>query len=106
MDNWLKRIVEDFKARIRQLYGERLVDIVLYGSYARDEQTGDSDIDLAVILTGDVSPGIEIDRMLDDITEVSEQYNSLISVYPVSLADYKNLNSPLLMNMRKEGIVA
>jgi len=106
MDNWLKRIVEDFKARIRQLYGERLVDIVLYGSYARDEQTGDSDIDLAVILTGDVSPGIEIDRMLDDITDISEKYNVLISVYPVSLADYKNLNSPLLMNMRKEGIVA
>src|SRR3989339_1920984 len=105
MDNWLKRIVEDFKARIRQLYGERLVDIVLYGSYARDEQTGDSDIDLAVILTGDVSPGIEIDRMLDDITDISEKYNVLISVYPVSLADYKNLNSPLLMNMRKEGIV-
>ena len=106
MDNWLKDIIDDFKASLQRLYGQRLVDIVLYGSYARDEQTDDSDIDLAVILAGDVSPGLEIDKMIDDINDISEKYNVLISVYPVSEADYSSVNSPLLMNMRKEGIIA
>ena len=51
-------------------------------------------------------PGEEIDRMTDIITEINLKYGVLISVYPISKEDYENLNSPLLINVRKEGLQA
>jgi len=94
------------RAELERLYGARLKQLILYGSYARGTQTPDSDIDVAVVLDGDVKPGREIDRMIDAITDLNLTYSTLISVYPVSSADYRHRNSPLLNNLRKEGIAA
>ena len=47
-----------------------------------------------------------IDRMIDIITEINLEYGVLISVYPVSEDDYFTVNSPLLINVRREGIAA
>jgi len=99
----INNIIKEFKLEVRELYGKRLKNIILYGSYARGEATDDSDIDMAVVLEGDVSPGREIDRMIYIITEMNLKHNILISIYPVSEIDYLTLKSPLLMNVRKEG---
>ena len=96
-------IIKEFKLEVRELYGKRLKNVILCGSYARGAATDDSDIDVAVVLEGDISPGREIDRMIDIITEMNLKHNILISVYPVSEIDYLTLKSPLLMNVRKEG---
>ncbi len=100
----IKKVLEEFKKEIKKLYGDRLERIVLYGSYARGDATEDSDIDLLVVLKGKVSPGEEIDRMIDIITDINLKYGILISVYPVSEEVYKKTKSPLLINVRKEGI--
>jgi len=42
--------------------------------------------------------------MIDIITEMNLKHNILISIYPVSEIDYLTLKSPLLMNVRKEGV--
>ena len=102
----IKHIIKEFRKRAEELYGGRLKNIILYGSYARGHATEDSDIDLAVVLEGDVSPGREIDRLIDIITEINLNYGTLLSVYPVSEKDYDSLNSPLLLNIRREGIAA
>lgn len=99
-------IIEEFKRQIGQLYGSRLKKVILYGSFARGEGTDDSDIDLAVVLAGEVSPGEEIDRMIDIVFEINLEHNVLISIYPVSEEDYRTVNSPLLMNVRREGITS
>jgi len=80
----IKQILKDFKNRLRILYNKKLKTIILYGSFARGEATENSDIDLAIILTGKVTPGKEIDRMIDIITEINLKYNVLVSVYPTS----------------------
>ena len=99
-----EKILKEFKSQIRSLYGNRLKEIILYGSWARGEATKDSDIDLIVILQGSVEPGKEIDYMIDIITDINLKYNVLLSVYPVSDKDYVTLMSPLLMNARREGV--
>ncbi len=102
----IKKALEEFKREIEKLYGKRLKRVILYGSYARGDATEDSDIDLLIVLEGNVIPGEEIDKMINIITEVNLKYGVLLSVYPVSEEDYTTVNSPLLINVRREGIPA
>ena len=81
-------------------------NIVLNGSWARGDATDESDIDLLIVLEGKVTPGKEIDKMINIITEINLKHGVLISVYPVSEEDYSTVNSPLLINVRREGIPA
>ncbi|HZX34960.1 MAG TPA: nucleotidyltransferase domain-containing protein [Thermodesulfobacteriota bacterium] len=92
------------KERLERLYKERLVSVILYGSYARGEALKDSDIDVVVVLKGGVRPGREIDYMLDVVTDLNLKYNTLISICPVSENAFKTVKSPLILNVRQEGI--
>jgi len=103
----IEPILKEFKKQISELYGPRLKKVVLYGSYARGQANDEhSDIDLAIVLEGDVAAGKEIDRLIDVITDINLYYGVLLSVYPVSEENYRSVNSPLLLNLRKEGIPA
>jgi hypothetical protein len=44
--------------------------------------------------------------MIEIITEINLKHKVLISVYPVSEKDYSTVNSPLLINVRREGVPA
>jgi predicted nucleotidyltransferase len=102
----IKEILDEFRKKIENIYGNKLMDIILFGSWARGEATEKSDIDLLIIIKGKIIPGKEIDRMIDIITEINLQYSILISVVPVSEEDYNTINSPFLINVRREGISA
>lgn len=102
----IDEVIKEFRAEIEKLYGKSLKNIILYGSWARNEATEDSDIDMVVVLEGDIMPGKEIDRMIGIITEINLKHGVLISVYPVSEKDYLTLKSPLLLNVRREGVPA
>lgn len=102
----IKEVLNEFKREVEKLYGKKLKNIILYGSWARGDATEESDIDLLVILEGKVIPGKEIDRMIDIITEVNLKYGVLLSVYPISEENYLKVNSPLLINVRREGVPA
>ncbi|MCJ7578303.1 MAG: nucleotidyltransferase domain-containing protein [candidate division Zixibacteria bacterium] len=102
----IKEILKEFREEIEKLYGKRLKDVILYGSWVRGEAKEESDIDLLVVLKGEVKPGKEIDRMIDIITEINLKYGVLLSIFPVSGEEYSTVNSPLLINVRKEGMPA
>ena len=102
----LEPVLTEFRRRVEEMYGARLRGIMLYGSWSRNEAGPDSDIDLAVVLSGPVSPGVEIDRMLDLTVELDLKYGVLLSAYPVSEDDYRERRSPLLLNLRREGVPA
>lgn len=54
--------LEELKQELVKLYGERLRGIYLYGSYARGDFTEDSDVDVLIVLRGEVNPYREIAR--------------------------------------------
>lgn len=99
-------LLSEFKRELRRLYGDRLKDVILFGSYARGEAHAGSDIDVMVVLRGEVMPGREIDTMIDIITDLNLKYNVLLSVVPMAEEKYLRRNSPLLLNVRREGIPA
>jgi predicted nucleotidyltransferase len=102
----IEEVLREFKKEVRKLYGRRLKKVILFGSWARGEATEESDIDLLIVLGDEVIPGREIDRMIDIITDMNLKYGVLISVHPVSEEDFYKLKSPLLINVRREGVPA
>jgi len=101
----LRNILSETKKVLEQMYGKELINVILYGSYARGDYDENSDIDILVVLKNLKSTGEEIDRIVDAIYDINLKHNTLISVVPISYEDYKNINSPLLLNVRKEGII-
>ncbi|MHA1350566.1 MAG: nucleotidyltransferase domain-containing protein [Promethearchaeota archaeon] len=100
----IKKLLKEFKEKLVELYKEQLVDVLLYGSYARGEQREDSDIDIAVILKGNIKPFREIDRITKFSYDLSLKYSVLISIHPLSNDDYFSRNYPFILNLREEGI--
>lgn len=101
----LQNILKEVKNALQELYKDNLVEIILYGSCARNDFNENSDVDLLVVLNKLDTAGKEIDKIVDAIYDINLKYNTLISVVPISDEDYKRINSPLLINVRKEGLV-
>lgn len=101
----IREILSAFREKVKVLYGSRFKKVILYGSWARNEASENSDIDLIVVLGGRVIPGKEIDRMIDIITDLNLKYGVLISVYPISEEYYEKNKSPFLANVKREGVL-
>ena len=59
----VKSILAELRRGYEQIYGDRMVKLVLFGSQARGEAREDSDIDVLVVLKGPVEPAKERDRI-------------------------------------------
>ena len=87
MNALVSTLLNELKTGLEGLYGERLQGIYLYGSYARDEQDSESDIDVLVILDHYDHYKAEIERTSHLVAELSLKYGSSISRIFVSQQD-------------------
>ncbi len=104
MSEKINAILTDLHRRFEKLYGDRLVKMVLYGSQARGDAEEGSDIDVLVVLKGPVSPGVEIDRTIDDVAELSLENNEVICCVFMDEERFTSRNGPFLRNIRREGV--
>ncbi|WP_263363372.1 nucleotidyltransferase domain-containing protein [Pseudanabaena sp. UWO310] len=58
--NSIQPTLHELKLGLKELYGDRLVKLILFGSHARGEANPDSDIDLLAVLKSPVSQVQEI----------------------------------------------
>jgi uncharacterized protein len=93
------------KQALLDLYGERLMQIILFGSVARGEPSPDSDVDVLVVLKGSVEQWAEIERTSKILDELSLQFNELINCIFMDENHFQNGNDLLLRNIRQEGVV-
>lgn len=98
------RIACDVAIELRGLYGERLRDVILFGSWARGDATPDSDIDLLVILDEVHSRRKELARMSDILWRHSLANDTVVTEIPVAESDYQTSQEPLLVRARAEGV--
>lgn len=78
--------------------------MVLFGSQARGDEGAASDIDVLVILSGEVTPGEEIARTGPITAVLSLQNDVVISCVFMSSERWEREKSPLLLNARREGV--
>ncbi len=101
----LNIILAKLHHQFEELYGPRLVRLILYGSQARGDAEPGSDIDVLVVLEGPVNPGAEIERAGEITAPLSLQHNVVISCVFVSAERFNREQSPLLLNVRREGVL-
>lgn len=102
----IKKILTIFKEKINDFYKNKLVNIILFGSQARNDAENNSDIDILIILKDkEINPVKEIREISDLLTSLSLEFSEVISCVFVSEERYLKENSPLLLNIRKEGII-
>lgn len=101
----LNKVLVELRCQLDELYGHRLVHLVLYGSQARGDALPGSDVDVLVVLAGLVEPGTEIERVSPITAALSLEHDIVISCVYVSEERYIRENSPLLLNVRREGVV-
>ena len=104
MDSAVSQVVSELRLRLERLYGERLADMVLYGSQARGDAEAGSDVDVLVVLRGGVTPCAEIARTSDVVAEVSLAHDLTVVCAFVSEDQFLHEGSPLLLNVRREGV--
>jgi predicted nucleotidyltransferase len=98
-------VLREFHQGLERIYGPRLVRTVLFGSQAREDARPDSDIDVMVVLRGEVNPHDEIRRLSEFNSELCLKHDALVSCVYVSEEEYAEDGSPLLLNVRREGVL-
>lgn len=78
--------------------------MVLYGSHARNEATKYSDVDVMVVLEGDVDSWEELQRMSAPVYDLELETEEMITLFPISRSEFEQRDSPLLINVHREGV--
>lgn len=100
----IETVLKEVRCEFDRIYGERLEQMLLFGSQARGDAQSGSDVDLLVVLKGSVSPGDEIARTGQITAALSLKYDVVVSCTFVSATRFALENSPLLLNIRREGL--
>lgn len=97
----INSMIED----LRNIYGEHLKAVVLYGSYARGTQTEESDVDIAIML--DKRPDREKqERMIECVAKHEMECGKVLSVVDIEQSQYDDWKRtlPFYKNIDREGI--
>jgi predicted nucleotidyltransferase len=99
-----RQILDEVVAALRGHYGGRLSRVVLFGSRARRDHDSESDYDLLAVLEDE--PGYRPERKaLSDLTyPVCRDHDAVVFCLPASEQRLKQEMSPLMMNIRREGV--
>ena len=97
-------MLAEIRARLRPVYGDRLEDVILYGSASVGQMTEDSDIDVIILLKGPVQLLHDLETALRALLPLSQKYDHPISPKPIDARQYKTMDVPLFSRVRREGL--
>jgi predicted nucleotidyltransferase len=102
----IQNLVRELKEGLSYIYGGKLKGVYIYGSYARGEERSDSDIDVMIVLDDYQSYGKEIDRTGELVSKLSLEYGISISRVIMKEIQWMESDTPLLRNIRMDGVPA
>jgi predicted nucleotidyltransferase len=97
-------LLQELKAGLGALYGNRLRGVYLFGSYARGEEDRESDVDVLVILDDVRRYADEVDRTGALGSQLSLKYGVSISQVFMRESDWLRGETPFLANVREEAV--
>ena len=104
MQEKIQKLLSELRSALERVYGDNLLGLYVYGSYARGEEDIQSDIDVAVVLKDFQNYWQEIQRTSFIISELSLKYGITISPIRIRKNIWSSEDSPFLNNVRRESI--
>lgn len=108
MPNAINNIINEFIGKVREVLGNRVKKVILYGSYARGDYNQNSDIDIMILTDFDSK---EIEKYRDVVSDIAYdiELEKGVTISPV-IKNIDNYNArvkvvPFYMNVNKEGVV-
>lgn len=105
--NELNSILTELVKIYQSVYGEQIVKIVLYGSYARGDYDSESDVDIVALVHGDRET---LQRQLRQIWDVSSdlelEFGTVLSPTVIPYEEYEQYKNdlPYYRNIAEEGV--
>ena len=92
---------------MQDIFGDKLISVILYGSYARGDYDGESDIDIAILANADREELKQYHHSLvSQMSRFMMDYDALVSLTEIPVQDfeeYKNI-LPYYRSIDKEGV--
>ncbi|MHB8070054.1 MAG: nucleotidyltransferase domain-containing protein [Desulfobaccales bacterium] len=104
MNALVQAVLSELQMRLTSLYGDRLKQLLLYGSTARGEAEPGSDLDVLVVLDGPVDAGQEIEATGAIVAALSLAHDVVIACVFMDQERFLHRQGPFLRNVRREGI--
>ena len=105
--NELNIIVHRVADVYRMVYGDNLMKIILYGSYARGDFNDDSDIDMVAIVDGERKLLQEqLKKVWDVSSDLELKYETIVSPAVIPYKEYMQFQEdiPYYRNIKQEGV--
>ena len=99
-------ILMELVNKIIGIMEDQLVSIIMYGSVAKNNNTDESDIDIALLIKGNLDFVTE-DKLSDIIVDMNLKYDKVFSVIDIDFDLFEKWVkvTPFYQNVSREGIV-
>ncbi len=101
-------MLNEFTARIKSLFGNRLEKVILFGSYARGDYEKESDVDVMLLVRNSDAEINKMDRIVINATgDIDLAHSLLLSPIIVNYDRfYRYVNDlPFYRSVMREGVV-
>lgn len=100
----IDKISNEFILKMKELFGDKIDKIILYGSYSRGDSNENSDLDYLVVLNeGTEKP--KLGEIGGVVLYFKENFDTLISIFDVSKKRFIESTRLFYKNVRKDGKV-
>lgn len=107
MQGTIQMLLGQYVEKLKNIYGNHLKSVILYGSYARGDYTEDSDIDIMILLDlSDLSAKEYFCQLSDDTYDFNMEND--LDIKPIAKSE-EHFNMwlkeyPFYANVKKEGV--
>jgi predicted nucleotidyltransferase len=95
--------LEEARERLNDAFGERLSEVILYGSEARGEAGCDSDVDLLVVLEEPVTYAEDLRKAIHVLYPMTLRIERSVLPHIVGRSEYATEDSALFRNVQRQG---
>lgn len=97
---------DDLIRGLVDIFSNNIIAIILYGSVARNENTTESDIDIAIIVKNEMDDATR-EKFMQWSAELDLRYDKVFSIIDIQEKNMEKWGSvlPFYQNVQKEGIV-
>lgn len=103
LDSILQKLVKVYQS----VYGDQIVKIVLYGSYARGDYDSESDVDIVALVHGNREAlQAKLRKVWDASSDLELEFGTVLSPTVIPYEEYEQYRNdlPYYRNIAKEGV--